>query len=52
MEFVGFVSWVVIIITGQQPEGLQNALRWALSWNVRALLLITLLSESYDLELA
>jgi hypothetical protein len=52
MEVVGFVSWVVIIITGQQPEGLQNALRWAMSWNVRALLLITLLSESYDLELA
>jgi hypothetical protein len=52
MEFVGFFSWVVILVTGKQNEGLQDVLRWAMSWNVRALLLITLLSENYDLELA
>jgi hypothetical protein len=51
-EVVGFVSWLVIIFTGQQSEGLQNALRWGLSWSVRLMLLITLVTETYDLELA
>jgi hypothetical protein len=51
LEFVGFVSWLVIVFTGNQSEGLQNALRWALSWEIRFLLLLTLLSEDYDLEL-
>ena len=48
---VGFISWVAIIITGRQPDGLQNALAWALSWQVRLMLLLTLVTETYDLQL-
>jgi hypothetical protein len=52
LYIVGFISWLVIILTGKQPDGLQNVLRWALGWQTRYLLLITLITETYDLELA
>jgi hypothetical protein len=49
---VGFISWLAIMITGKQPDGLQNALCWALGWQTRYVLLITLTTETYELELA
>lgn len=49
---ISFVSWIVIIVTGRQPDGLQNALRWCLSWQVRYTLLLLLVSETYDLQVA
>jgi hypothetical protein len=51
-DIVGIISWLVILVTGKEPDGLQNALRWALGWQTRLLLLITLLTETYDLQVA
>ncbi|HEY5317992.1 MAG TPA: DUF4389 domain-containing protein [Solirubrobacteraceae bacterium] len=50
LEVVGFISWLVILVLGRQPEGLQNILREALGWQIRYLLLITLVTETYSLE--
>jgi hypothetical protein len=47
ISFVGFLSWVVIVITGRQPESLQNALSFALSYTTRADALIYLITETY-----
>jgi hypothetical protein len=47
ISFVGFLSWCVIVITGRQPESLQNALSFALSYTTRADALIFLITETY-----
>jgi hypothetical protein len=47
ISVVGFLSWFVIVITGRQPESLQNALRFALSYTTRADGLIFLITETY-----
>jgi hypothetical protein len=52
LDVVGFISWLVIIFTGRQADGLQDALRWAMSWQIRVLLLFTLITETYDLQIA
>jgi hypothetical protein len=52
LYIAGFISWLVIIITGKQPDGLQNVLRWSAGWQLRYLLLLTLLTETYDLQVA
>lgn len=52
VEIVGFISWLVIIITGREPDGLQNILRWALGWQTRLMLLLLLITETYDLQVA
>jgi hypothetical protein len=52
LYIAGFISWLVILVTGAQPDGLQNVLRWALSWQMRYLLLLTLVRETYDLQVA
>jgi hypothetical protein len=44
---VGFLSWVVIVVTGRQPESLQNALSFSLSYTTRADALIFLITETY-----
>jgi len=49
---VSFISWLVIIVTGKQPDGLENILQMALGWQVRYLLLTCLITETYSLELA
>lgn len=45
--FVSFLSWFVIVITGRQPESLQDALNFALSYTTRADALIFLITETY-----
>lgn len=45
--FVGLISWFAIVFTGRQPESLQNALYFALSYTTRADGLIFLITETY-----
>jgi hypothetical protein len=47
LGFGSFLSWCVIVVTGRQPESLQNALTFALSYTTRADALIFLLTETY-----
>lgn len=47
IAFVSFLSWFVIVITGRQPESLQDALNFALSYTTRADALIFLITETY-----
>jgi hypothetical protein len=42
-----FASWVVIVITGRQPEGLQNAIVFCLTYTMRAYALMYLVTETY-----
>ncbi len=44
---VGLISWFAIVFTGRQPESLQNALSFALSYTTRADALIFLITETY-----
>lgn len=44
---VSFLSWFAIVITGRQPETLQDALNFALSYTTRADALIFLITETY-----
>ena len=41
------LSWFAIVFTGRQPESLQNALSFALSYTTRADGLIFLITETY-----
>jgi Domain of unknown function (DUF4389) len=47
IAFVAFLSWVVIVVTGRQPEALQSALNFSLAYTTRADALIFLLTETY-----
>ena len=47
---VGFVDWLVIVITGRQPDGLQSAVVWMAGWGIRVAGLLTLVTESYGLD--
>jgi uncharacterized protein DUF4389 len=47
IAFVGLISWFAIVFTGRQPESLQNALYFALSYTTRADGLIFLITETY-----
>ncbi len=47
IAFVAFVSWFAIVITGRQPEGLQNALNFSLAYTTRADALLFLITETY-----
>jgi hypothetical protein len=47
LTFVSFISWVVITVTGRQPAPLQEALRFSLSYTVRADALLFLITETY-----
>jgi hypothetical protein len=45
--FVAFLSWFAIVITGRQPQSLQNALHFALAYTTRSDGLIFLITETY-----
>jgi hypothetical protein len=47
ISVVGLISWFAIVFTGRQPESLQNALSFALSYTTRADGLIFLITETY-----
>jgi hypothetical protein len=44
---VAIASWFVIVVTGRQPEGLQNAIVFCLTYALRAYCLMYLLTETY-----
>ncbi|HEY5196673.1 MAG TPA: DUF4389 domain-containing protein [Solirubrobacteraceae bacterium] len=44
---VGIASWIVIVVTGRQPEGLQNAIVFCLTYSIRVYALMYLLTETY-----
>jgi hypothetical protein len=46
-EFVAIVSWVVIVITGKQPLGLQDLMKMSMSYNTKAQAYFMLLTEQY-----
>ena len=46
-ELTAIASWFAIVVTGKQPEGLQNALRFCVSYIVRAYGLLFLITETY-----
>jgi hypothetical protein len=45
--FVVILSWVVIVVTGKQPRGLQDLLKMAMSYNAKATAYLFLLTEQY-----
>lgn len=47
LELVGFVAWLVIVVTGKQPKGLQDTIRLCVSYTARAYALMLLLTETY-----
>jgi hypothetical protein len=47
---VGFVDWLVIVITGKQPPAMQSAMVAMTGWFIRLAGLGTLTTESYELE--
>jgi hypothetical protein len=47
LELVGFVAWLVIVITGKQPKGLQDALALCISYHARVNALFLLVTETY-----
>jgi hypothetical protein len=46
-EIVGFVAWLVIVVTGKQPPGLQDGLNMCISYMARAQGLFLLVTETY-----
>jgi hypothetical protein len=44
---VGIASWFVIVITGRQPQGLQNAIVFCITYSIRAYALMYLITETY-----
>jgi hypothetical protein len=47
LGFVAVLSWFAIVITGRQPESLQDALNFSLRYTVRADALMLLITETY-----
>jgi Domain of unknown function (DUF4389) len=47
LDVVGFVAWLVIVVTGKQPKGLQDILRFCVSYTARAYALFLLVTETY-----
>ncbi len=47
LAFAALLSWFAIVVTGRQPQGLQNALNFSLAYTTRADALLFLLTETY-----
>jgi hypothetical protein len=47
VELIAIASWFVIVVTGRQPEGLQNAIVFCLSYMTRVYALMYLITETY-----
>lgn len=45
--FVALVSWFVIVVTGRQPQSLQNAIGFALNYTITSDALLFLVTETY-----
>jgi hypothetical protein len=47
IELAAFASWLVIVVTGKQPKGLQDVIGLCVSYTARAYALVGLLTETY-----
>jgi hypothetical protein len=47
LELLALLSWLVIVVLGRQPAGLQNALVFCLAYTTRTNALIYLVTETY-----
>jgi hypothetical protein len=47
VELAAIASWIVIIVVGKQPKGLQDAIGLGVSYTMRAYALFFLLTETY-----
>jgi len=47
LELIGFIAWLVIVITGKQPKGLQDVIRFCVSYHMRVTGLFLLVTETY-----
>jgi hypothetical protein len=47
MEFVAIADWVVIVVTGKQPQGLQNVVEFVMTYIAGAYSLFFLITETY-----
>jgi hypothetical protein len=47
VQLAGVAAWLVIVVTGRQPKGLQDVLGLCISYSSRAWALILLLTETY-----
>lgn len=47
LQLAAIASWIVIVVTGRQPKGLQDVLGLAVSYQARAGALFLLLTETY-----
>jgi hypothetical protein len=47
---IGLIDWLVIVLSGRQPDGLQSTMAFIIGWNVRLAGLLTLVTETYALQ--
>jgi hypothetical protein len=47
VELAGIAAWLVIVVTGKQPKGLQDVIGLCVSYGARAYALMMLLTETY-----
>jgi hypothetical protein len=47
VELAGFAAWLVIVVTGKQPKGLQDVIGLCVSYSARAYALMLLVTETY-----
>jgi hypothetical protein len=47
VELVSILSWIVIVVTGKQPQGLQDVLKLGMSYTTRALGIPLMLTQHY-----
>jgi hypothetical protein len=47
LELIAFVAWLVIVVTGKQPRGLQDVIKLCVSYHMRANGLFFLVTETY-----
>jgi hypothetical protein len=47
LDLIAFVAWLVIVVTGKQPKGLQDVIKLCVSYHMRANGLFLLVTETY-----
>jgi hypothetical protein len=47
MEIVGFIAWLIVLITGSMPGGLHNFIAGYVRWNIRNSAYVMLLTDEY-----
>ncbi len=47
VSVIGFVAWLVIVVTGKQNQALQDLIYWALRYTTQATAYLMLMTETY-----